>query len=146
MAASTIPPLSVWPCGTPFGNTQEGPDRLRSAPITDPLSRGFGIPNRSPDLLGTTGSDSRSQKMSSWLSHWYGGGGVLHSNSDKGNLMSRSRSLYCHSDTGPTVLFATEIASEITWLRPEIARVGPEMRNVPTVSFVPNGTFRLSRD
>jgi len=28
----------------------------------------------------------------------------------------------------------------------EIARVGPEMRNVPTVSFVPNGTFRLSRD
>jgi len=52
--------------------------------------------------------------------------------------MSRSRSLYCHSDTGPTVLFATEIASEITWLRPEIARVGPEMRNVPTVSFVPN--------
>jgi len=66
--------------------------------------------------------------------------------SDKGNFMSRSRSLYCHSDTGPTVLFATEIASEITWLRPEIARVGPEMRNVPTVSFVPNGTFRLSRD
>jgi hypothetical protein len=60
--------------------------------------------------------------------------------------MSRSRSLYCHSDTGPTVLCATEIASEITWLRPEIARVGPEMRNVPTVSFVPNGTFRLSRD
>jgi hypothetical protein len=31
--------ISVWPCGTPFGNTQEGPDRLRSAPITDPLSR-----------------------------------------------------------------------------------------------------------
>ncbi len=27
MTASTIPPLSVWPCGTPFGNTQEGPDR-----------------------------------------------------------------------------------------------------------------------
>jgi len=26
MTASTIPPLSVWPCGTPFGNTQEGPD------------------------------------------------------------------------------------------------------------------------
>jgi len=51
MAASTIPSLSVWPCGTPFGNTQEGPDRLRSAPITDPLSRGFGIPNRSPDPL-----------------------------------------------------------------------------------------------
>jgi hypothetical protein len=23
MTASTIPPLSVWPCGTPFGNTQE---------------------------------------------------------------------------------------------------------------------------
>jgi hypothetical protein len=66
--------------------------------------------------------------------------------SDKGDFMSRSRSLYCHSDTGPTVLFATEIASEITCLRPEIARVGPEMRNVPTVSFVPNGTFRLSRD
>jgi hypothetical protein len=51
MTASTIPPLSVWPCGTPFGNTQEGPDRLRSATITDPLSRGFGIPNRSPDPL-----------------------------------------------------------------------------------------------
>ncbi len=34
-----------------FGNTQEGPDRLRSAPITDPLSRGFGIPNQSPDPL-----------------------------------------------------------------------------------------------
>jgi len=39
--AWVIPPLFVWPCGTPFGNTQEGPDRLRSAPITDPLSRGF---------------------------------------------------------------------------------------------------------
>ena len=51
MAASTIPSLSVWPCCTPFGNTQEGPDRLRSAPITDPLSRGFGIPNRSPEPL-----------------------------------------------------------------------------------------------
>ena len=51
MTASTIPPLSVWPCGTPFGNTQEIPDRLRSAPITDPVSRGFGIPNRSPDPL-----------------------------------------------------------------------------------------------
>ena len=23
MAASTIPPLSVWPCGTPFSNTRE---------------------------------------------------------------------------------------------------------------------------
>jgi hypothetical protein len=43
MAASTMPPLSVWPRGTPFGNTQEGPDRLRPAPITDPLSRGVGI-------------------------------------------------------------------------------------------------------
>jgi hypothetical protein len=42
-----MPPLSVWPCDTPFGNTQEGPDRLRSAPITVPLFRGFGIPNRS---------------------------------------------------------------------------------------------------
>jgi hypothetical protein len=29
------PPLSVWPCGTPFGNTQEGPDGLRSAPVTE---------------------------------------------------------------------------------------------------------------
>jgi hypothetical protein len=46
MTASTIPPLTVWPRGTPCGNTQEGPDRLRSAPITDPLSRGFGISNR----------------------------------------------------------------------------------------------------
>jgi hypothetical protein len=55
MTASTIPPLSVWPCGTPFGNTQGGPDRLRSATITDPLSRGFGIPNRSPDPLGHAG-------------------------------------------------------------------------------------------
>ena len=42
---------------SPFGlvarlsSTHEGPDRLRSAPITDPLSRGFGIPNRSPDPL-----------------------------------------------------------------------------------------------
>jgi hypothetical protein len=26
-------------------------DRRRSAPVTDPLSRGFGIPNRSPDPL-----------------------------------------------------------------------------------------------
>jgi hypothetical protein len=51
MTASTIPPLSVWPCGTPFGNKQEGPDRLRSAPITDPLSRDFGVPNRFPDPL-----------------------------------------------------------------------------------------------
>ena len=51
MAASTIPPLSGWPCGMPFGNTQEGSDRLRSAPITDPLSRGFWIPNRSPGPL-----------------------------------------------------------------------------------------------
>ena len=53
MAASTIttiPPLSVWPCGTCFSNTQEGTDR-RSAPITDPLFRWFGIPNRSPDPL-----------------------------------------------------------------------------------------------
>ena len=41
MTASTIPPLSVWPCGTSCGNTQEGTDRLRSAPITDPLSLGF---------------------------------------------------------------------------------------------------------
>ncbi len=56
MAASTIPSLSVWPrpCGTSFGNTQEGPDRLRFAPISAPLSRGFGIQT---DLLtpGTTG-------------------------------------------------------------------------------------------
>ena len=55
MTANTIPPLSVWPSCPPFlssfGNTQEGPSRLRSAPITDPLSRGFGIPNRSPDPL-----------------------------------------------------------------------------------------------
>ena len=29
LAASTKPPLSVWPCGTPFGNAQEGPDRLQ---------------------------------------------------------------------------------------------------------------------
>ena len=49
MSASTIPPFSVWTCGTPFGNTQEGPDRLRSAQIMDPLSRGFGILTRSPD-------------------------------------------------------------------------------------------------
>ena len=49
MTASTIPPLSIWPCGTPYGNTQKGPDSLRSAPITDPLSRSFGISNRSPD-------------------------------------------------------------------------------------------------
>jgi len=42
------PPLSVWPCGTRFSNTQEGPDRPRSAPITDPLSRGFGIPTDPP--------------------------------------------------------------------------------------------------
>ena len=50
MVASTIPPLSILPCGKPFGNTQEGSDRLRSAPITDPLSRGF-ISYRSPDPL-----------------------------------------------------------------------------------------------
>ena len=55
LAASTIPPLSVWPCGTPFGNTQEGPDRLRSAPITDPLSQGFGIPNRSREYFNFPG-------------------------------------------------------------------------------------------
>jgi hypothetical protein len=34
-----------------FSNTQEGPDRCRSAPITDPLFRGFGIPNRSTASL-----------------------------------------------------------------------------------------------
>ena len=49
LAANTIPPLSVWPCGTRFSNTQEGQERCRSAPITDPLFRGLGIPNRSPD-------------------------------------------------------------------------------------------------
>ena len=34
-----------------FSNTQEGPNRCRSAPIADPLFRGFGIPNRSTDPL-----------------------------------------------------------------------------------------------
>ena len=34
--------------------------------------------------------------------------------SDKGDFMSRSRSLYCHSDTGPTGPTAREIAFEIT--------------------------------
>ena len=43
LAASTIPPLSVRPCGTRFSNTQEGPNRCRSAPITDPLFRGFAL-------------------------------------------------------------------------------------------------------
>ncbi len=51
LAASTIPPLSVRPCDTRFINTQEGPNRCRSAPITDPLFRGFGIPNRSTASL-----------------------------------------------------------------------------------------------
>ena len=51
MAASTIPPLSVRPCGTRFSNTQKEPNRCRSAPITDPLFRGFGIPNRSTASL-----------------------------------------------------------------------------------------------
>ena len=51
LAASTIPPLSVRPCGTRFSNTQEGPNRCRSAPITDPLFRGFGISNRSTGPL-----------------------------------------------------------------------------------------------
>ena len=51
LAASTIPPLSVRPCGTRFSNTQEGPNRCRSAPITDPLFRGFGIPNRERSLI-----------------------------------------------------------------------------------------------
>jgi hypothetical protein len=51
LAASTIPPLSVRPCGTRFSNTHEGPNRCRSAPITDPLFRGFGIPNRSTSSL-----------------------------------------------------------------------------------------------
>jgi hypothetical protein len=56
--ASAIPPLSVWPGGTPFGNTQEGPDRLRSAPITDPLSRGFRIPTRE----STSATEQESEK------------------------------------------------------------------------------------
>ena len=34
-----------------FSNTQEGPNRCRSAPITDSLFRGFGILNRSPAPL-----------------------------------------------------------------------------------------------
>ena len=34
-----------------FSNTQERQNRCRSAPITDPLFRGFGIPNRSPAPL-----------------------------------------------------------------------------------------------
>ena len=33
MTASTIPPLSVWPCGTPL-RTQWGSDLHRSVPIT----------------------------------------------------------------------------------------------------------------
>ena len=58
LAASTIPPLSVRPCGTRFSNTQEGPNRCRSAPITDPLFRGFGIPNRSTaSLVQRAGQD-----------------------------------------------------------------------------------------
>jgi hypothetical protein len=51
LAASTISPPSVRSCGTRFSNTQEGPNRCRSAPISDPLFRGFGIPNRSTASL-----------------------------------------------------------------------------------------------
>jgi hypothetical protein len=54
-AASTIP---GWLCGMPCGNTREGKDRLRSAPITDPLFRGFGIPN--DPRPGSSLSDIRS--------------------------------------------------------------------------------------
>ena len=68
MSVSTIPPLSVWPCGEPL-LTQEVSDLHQSVPITWPLHRdgasrgtclhlgllpwdeGFGIPNPSPDPL-----------------------------------------------------------------------------------------------
>ena len=48
-----------------------------------------------------------------------GGQGVArthspHPHTDKGDFMSRSRSLYYHSDTGPTGPTAREIVSEIT--------------------------------
>ena len=70
MTASTIPSLSVWPCGTPWRGAQGGSDIHQSVPITypsvrpnhlaDPLRRralgrasamgeGFRIPNRSPE-------------------------------------------------------------------------------------------------
>ena len=83
MAASTIPPLSVWPCGMPFGNTHEGPDRLRSAPITDPLSRGFGIPNRSPDpMVQRAGRDHPIPVFAGLL----GGKGTSHIGWDTGEI------------------------------------------------------------
>ena len=42
MTASNIPPLSVWPCGTPW-RVQGGPGSHRSGPITSPLP-GDGAP------------------------------------------------------------------------------------------------------
>ena len=49
--ASAIPPLSVWPGGTPFGNTQEGPDRPVRPNHRPALSR---VRSQAPSP-GTTG-------------------------------------------------------------------------------------------
>ena len=65
-AASTIPPLSVRPCGTRFSNTREGPNRCRSAPISDPLFRGFGIPNRSTASLVQRAGLGRTVCVQQW--------------------------------------------------------------------------------
>ena len=71
---SAIPPLSVRPCGTRCSNTQEGQDRCRSAPITDPLFRGFGIPENEQEeeeggLLVPVQCDTRpSDRVGVWCS------------------------------------------------------------------------------
>ena len=65
MAASTIPPLSFWPCGTLFGNAQEELQNRYlegSGSQTDPLTPWYNvragiIPFRySPRLLGGKGT------------------------------------------------------------------------------------------
>jgi hypothetical protein len=80
MAASTIPPLSVWPCGTPFGNTQEGADRLGSAQITAQITprqrkretQPLGPPHLPKRRCGSTASQTDP------LTPWYNGQAGIH--------------------------------------------------------------------
>ena len=99
LAASTIPPLSVRPCGTRFSNTQEGPNRCRSAPITAPLFRGFGIPNRSPAPLVQQAGRDHPFPMFDLL----GGKGTSHVRWDTGGLPSRGKKYVNRTPPGPCV-------------------------------------------
>jgi hypothetical protein len=98
MTASTIPPLSVWPCGTPFGNTQKGPDRHRSAPITDPLSRGFGI---QPDPLTSWYNGRAGVIPFRYSPDLPGGKGTSHVGWDTGDLPSQGKKIRASNFTWP---------------------------------------------